>query len=293
VLSGLAIWAAFGGVGLFVNSTPNTGLLLLQTYVAVAAVMALGVAATVWERQQIDLRLQEHQRQLAQRNADLEQFAYAASHDLQEPLRTISIFTEIMVTEHKGQLGHQADGFIEFIVGGVARMNAMVQALLTYSGVLKSEQLSFSEVRLDEVIERAIKNLESAIREGHARIIAASLPVVLGEREHLVSLFQNLIGNGIKYRGDAPPEIRIAVAPDGGNWILSVSDNGIGIAPEYHDQIFGIFKRLHRAEIAGTGIGLAISRRIVEMHGGKLWLESEAGKGATFFFTIPRRGAAD
>jgi signal transduction histidine kinase len=282
VLSSLAIWATFGGVGLFVNSSPNTELLLLQTYVAVAAIMALGVAATVWERKQVEISLQEHQRQLAQRNADLEHFAYAASHDLQEPLRTVSVFTEMMVSQYKGKLGQQADTFMEYIVGGAARMNAMVQALLTYSGVLTSERIMFSTIKLDEALHRAIKNLESAIRDSRASINFDPLPVVVGEREHLVSLFQNLIGNAIKYRSGVSPEIRIAVNQKGRDWVFSVRDNGIGIAPEYREQIFGIFKRLHGNNVSGTGIGLAISRRIVELHGGSIWVKSEVGKGSTF-----------
>jgi len=232
--------------------------------------------------------LADHTRQLAQRNNDLEQFVFAASHDLREPLRTISTFTEVLVAQHKGKLGPQADTFIDYIAGGAARMNAMIQGLLNYSGVLSSEPTSFSKVRLDEVLQRAIKNLEFAITDAHARVTQESLPVVPGEPEQLVSLFQNLIGNGIKYHGDAPPEIRIAAHENGRDWIFSVRDNGIGIDPQHHERIFGIFKRLHGSEIPGTGIGLAISRRIVELHGGRIWVDSEVGKGSTFSFTIPK-----
>ena len=287
VLSSLAVWATFGGIGLFVHGSPNTNLLLLQTYVAVSAIMALGVAATVWERKQAELSLQEHQRQLAQRNADLEQFAYAASHDLQEPLRTVSLFAEMLVAQYKGKLGPKADALIEHIIGGAGRMNAMVQGLLTYSGVVNSERIVFSPVRLDEVLDAALKNLDAAIVDSGALITRDPLPVVMGEREQLVSLFQNLIGNAIKYRSEVPPEIRIAAKQNGRDWIFSVRDNGIGIAPHHQQQIFAIFKRLHGTKIAGTGIGLALSRRIVELHGGDIWVDSEIGNGSTFNFIIP------
>jgi signal transduction histidine kinase len=288
VLSSLAAWATFSGVGLFAHPDPNTTLLLLQTYVAVGATMALGVAVTVWERKDVESRLKKHEQQLAQRNEELERFAYVASHDLQEPLRTISIFTEILVTQYKDKLDHQADVFIEYIVGGVARMNAMIQGLLRYSGLLRSEKAPFAYVSLDEISGQAIKNLESAIRESSARIIREPLPVIAGQREHLISLFQNLVGNGIKYRREVCPEIRIAARENSGDWVISVCDNGVGIPDEYRDDVFAIFKRLHGTEIPGNGIGLALSRRIVEMHGGRIWIESHVGKGSTFLFTIPK-----
>jgi light-regulated signal transduction histidine kinase (bacteriophytochrome) len=214
---------------------------------------------------------------------------FAAGHDLAEPLRNISIFTEVMVAEHKEKLGPQADMFIDHIAGGATRMKAMLQGLLTYSGVLSSEQTSFSEVSLDEVLQRATKNLEFVITETHARVNQEPLPVVLGEQELLVSLFQNLIGNGIKYRSDSAPEIRIAAKENSHDWIVSVHDNGIGIDPRHHERIFRIFQRLHGSEVAGTGIGLAICRRIVQQHGGKIWVDSDLGNGSTFFFTLPIR----
>ena len=169
-------------------------------------------------------------------------------------------------------------------------MTAMVQGLLTYSGVVNSEQILFSAVSLGDVLERAVKNLDAAIRDSGACIAHDPLPLVSGEQEHLVSLFQNLIGNAIKYRREESLKIEVTVKQNGGDWIVSVCDNGMGIAPEYQQQIFGIFKRLHGSKIAGTGIGLAISRRIVELHGGNIWVESEVGAGSKFSFTIPRRG---
>lgn len=287
LLSGLAVWGTFVGPGLFVSGDQNTGLLLLQTYVALAAVMALGVAATVWERDQAERMLKEREKQLAQRNSDLEQFTYAASHDLQEPLRTISIFTDMLVSRHKGKLDEQADTFIEYIVGGAERMTSLVRGLLAYSGLWNREHM-FSTARLDEVVLLATQNLESAIRDSSATILQEPLPVIFGQREQLVSLFQNLISNGIKYRSAILPEIKISVRQRNHDWVFSVGDNGIGIDPQYQSEIFGIFKRLHGSRIPGTGIGLAISRRIVELHGGQIWVNSELGKGSTFSFTIPR-----
>lgn len=291
VLSVLTAGAAFTGVGFFANGSPNAALLLLQTYIASAATMALVVGAAVWERKQVELQLVENDRQLARRNRDLERFAYAAKHDLQEPLRTVSIFTQMMVQEHKNTLGSKADEYMEYIVNGVDRMSAMIQSLSVYSGIASSAEAAVPPVELDEILADAQKNLAATISEAGATVSGSNLPVVPGDRHQLMSLFQIFIHNAIKYRSHASPEISFHARADGDQWVLAVADNGIGIAPEHHGRVFDVFTRLHGGEIPGTGMGLAIAKRIVELHGGTLWVESRLGEGARFCFTIARARA--
>jgi PAS domain S-box-containing protein len=220
-------------------------------------------------------------------NQELEQFAYAASHDLQEPLRMISSYTQLLARRYRGQLDADADEFIAFAVDGAARMERLIQDLLAYSRV-GTEGRDLQPTSSEDALEQALSNLRGAIEESGAVVSHDPLPEVLADETQLVQLFQNLVGNGIKYRSTAPPEVRLSAArlPDA-RWRFSVEDNGLGIDPQYFERIFGMFQRLHgRDEFAGTGIGLAIARKIVERHGGTITVASEPGSGSTFQFTL-------
>jgi PAS domain S-box-containing protein len=225
--------------------------------------------------------------QLARSNHDLEQFAYVASHDLQEPLRMISGYMQLLERRYKSKLDSDADKFINFAVDGAARMQQLINDLLAYSRVnQKGDDLT--TVDCGEALKEALSNLQLAVRESGAKVTHDPLPRVPGDRLQLVQLFQNLVSNSIKYHGQEPPMIHIgAVMEENGQWRFSVRDNGIGIEPDYFDRIFVIFQRLHdRSQYAGTGIGLAICKRIVERHGGRILVESQVGKGSTFYFTL-------
>jgi PAS domain S-box-containing protein len=229
---------------------------------------------------------------LQRSNADLEQFAYAASHDLQEPLRMVSIYSELLKDEYGSGLDGQAMSYIDFAVNGARRMSNLLTALLSYSRVANAAPQMSVKADSCAAVSAALLNLASMIEGTRASIEAGTLPTVRVPEIHLVQLFQNLIGNALKYRKEQypdgeRPEIRIDAKPyAGGFWLFSVSDNGIGIEPEYLTQIFGIFKRLHGSAYEGTGIGLALCQKIVERAGGHIWAESEPGKGSTFFFTL-------
>ncbi len=287
ILSGVAIRGTLAGLGPFVRSSPNTSLLLLQLYTGTVALVALSVAAIVAERRRAELHLRETERRLSRYNADLEHFAYAASHDLQEPLRNITLFTQLMVEQHGKQLGREADTFMNHIVGGVERMNAIIEGLLRYTRLSGSDVTCFEPVSMNDVLSRAQKNLGAAIADSKAQVFYDGLPIVTGDREQLVRLLQNLIGNAIKYRSQAAPLISVAARRNDQDWIFSVSDNGIGIDPKYGERVFGLFERLHGSHTSGVGIGLAISKQIVELHRGRIWVESQPGIGSTFKFTIP------
>jgi PAS domain S-box-containing protein len=229
---------------------------------------------------------------LQRSNADLEQFAYAASHDLQEPLRMISIYSQLLKEEFAGELDSRAGSYIDFAVGGAQRMSKLLKALLDYSRVDNEAPAWPQRTDANAAVAAALLNLETIVRDTHADICTGPLPMVRVPEIHLTQLFQNLIGNALKYRKESYPpgetvRVRIeAVSQGGGQWLFSVRDNGIGIEPEFLTHIFGVFKRLHGAAVEGTGIGLALCQRIVERAGGRIWAESEAGQGATFFFTL-------
>ena len=224
---------------------------------------------------------------LRQSNLDLQQFAFAASHDLQEPLRTIINFAELFQTEHQGQLGARADEQIYHITTAAARMRQLVLDLVGFSQVARAE-MKLTQVSVESVLSTVILNLQMAIESSHAAITFDPLPVVRADETQLLRLLQNLIANSIKYRGAEPPRIHLAARDAGPEWILSVRDNGIGIDPKYADFIFTVFKRLHGREYPGTGIGLAVCKRVVERHGGRIWVESKAGEGSTFYFSLPK-----
>jgi len=231
--------------------------------------------------------LEATNRALVHANEDLQQFAFAASHDLQEPLRMITSYSQLLVRGYRGQLEGEPEVFVNFISRGTSRMQELLADLLTYVELNEADHTDGDLVDLNSVFQKALDNLRPAISESGASICSARLPVVHGRGSHYLQLFQNLLGNAIKYRGDGPPAISVSGVKVGRHWRLAVADNGIGIAPEYHAQIFGAFKRLHGARIPGTGMGLAICQRVVERYGGRIWVESEARNGATFYFTVP------
>jgi signal transduction histidine kinase/DNA-binding response OmpR family regulator len=243
----------------------------------------------------LELRVEERTRELTrsnnalrQTNDDLNQFAYAASHDLQEPLRMVALYSEMLQKRYSGHLDDDAEKFVSFIINGARRMEHLLKDLLAYSQAGSSEGPA-APLDVNGVIIKVMLNLQAAIEENQATVEWKDLPVVEAHEVRLVQLFQNLIGNAIKYRGADPPKIRIWAERREHDWMFSVQDNGIGIRPEYAQQVFGIFKRLHGHRYPGTGIGLAICQRIVERYGGRIWVESAPGRGSRFCFTLPAR----
>ena len=241
-----------------------------------------------------DKRLREERKQtlaeLARSNQDLEQFAYVASHDLQEPLRMVATYTQLLEERYRGQLDDDADKFIHYAVDGALRMQTLVQDLLAFSRVGR-QGTDLQSTDCNAVVETAVKNLQAAVDKSGAQVMHDHLPTVVADGSQLLQVFQNLIGNAIKFRGSGPPAIHVSASKRGMEWVFSVADNGIGIAPEHAEIIFAVFKRLHtRAEYPGSGIGLAICKKIIERQGGKIWVESQPGKGSTFKLTIPAAG---
>ncbi|MEG4806197.1 ATP-binding protein [Microcoleus sp. F8-D3] len=237
-------------------------------------------------RQRAESALLKSNQELARSNAELEQFAYVASHDLQAPLATIASYAQLLEKRYKDQLDSQGSKFIGNIVQGCTRMQNLIDDLLEYSRVGRSRK-PFEVTDCNQAVEQALANLQGAIRETKAVVTYSELPAVMGDISQLVQLFQNLISNAIKYRHDAPPVVHITACKHEENWLISVSDNGIGIAPQHQKRIFQIFQRLHtQREYSGTGIGLAICQKIVELHGGCIWVESEPDRGSTFYFTL-------
>ena len=237
-------------------------------------------------RQRAESALLKSNQELARSNAELEQFAYVASHDLQAPLATIASYAQLLEKRYKDQLDSKASKFIDNIVHGCTRMQTLIDDLLEYSRVGRSRK-PFQLTDCNHAVEQALANLQGAIRETQAVITYSELPAVMGDISQLVQLFQNLVGNSIKYRHDAPPVVHITACKQEKDWLFSVSDNGIGIATQHQARIFQIFQRLHtQKEYSGTGIGLAICQKIVERHGGYIWVESQPGQGSTFYFTV-------
>jgi two-component system sensor histidine kinase/response regulator len=236
--------------------------------------------------------LQASNEALRQSNDDLNQFAYAASHDLQEPMRLVALYSQMLQKKYDGRLDRQADQYIAFIVNGAHRMEMLLKDLLAYSQVGASGEGPAVPVVCADVLRKVLLNLQAGIEQNGAVVTWNGLPTVQAHDIRMVQLFQNLVGNAIKYRRPEPPRIRVNAQQRTADWLFSVEDNGIGIKPEYSQQVFGIFKRLHGNTYPGTGIGLAICQRIVESYGGRIWVESTPGEGSTFFFTLPR-GSAD
>ena len=230
---------------------------------------------------------------LARSNQELEQFAYAASHDLQEPLRKIASYTQLLQQRYQGKFDAEADKFIGYIVDGAYRMQALIRDLLMYSRAGRGE-LTLEPTDMESVLAQALSNLETALQTNKAVVTHDPLPMIMASPSQLTQVLQNLVGNAIKYHGDAPPTVHVSAVQKSGVWQFAIKDNGIGIDPQYADRVFVIFQRLHtKKEYPGTGIGLAICKKMIERHGGQVWLESEGeGKGTTFRFTIPAEPVA-
>jgi light-regulated signal transduction histidine kinase (bacteriophytochrome) len=231
--------------------------------------------------------LQVKARDLERSNAELEQFAYVASHDLQEPLRKVASFCQLLQRRYEGQLDERADQYIEFAVDGAKRMQSLITDLLAFSRVGRSGT-EMVEVELATVVDTALANLTRRVEDTDARIDVGPLPTIEGEPVLLTAVFQNLVGNALKFHGEEPPVVRVRAERTGSEWTISCEDEGIGIDAQYADRIFAIFQRLHPKETyEGTGIGLALCRKIVEHHGGRIWLDTQAERGTTFRFTLP------
>jgi PAS domain S-box-containing protein len=273
--------------------------------------MVLSAIIDITERKQLENALQqaneELERRVAERTAELEQvvealersnielqqFAYVASHDLQSPLRSISGFVQLLQSEYKGRLDDQADEWIHRTVTAIKSMQTLIHDVLTYSRV-DSESQPFQEVSMQDVVDDAVSVLNGVIQEQLGEVTYGALPTVVGSRLQLVQLMQNLIGNGLKYRANESPRVQISAERGDGEWLFTVKDNGMGIDPEYFDRIFEPFKRLHDQQtFSGTGIGLAVCRRVINNHGGRIWVQSGSGAGSEFKFTIPDREHGD
>jgi signal transduction histidine kinase len=239
---------------------------------------------------QLEQKVEERTVELARSNADLAQFAYVASHDLQEPLRMVSSFVQLIEHRYKDKLDAAGTEFISYAVDGANRMQTMINDLLTFSRV-GTRGKPFEPIDCEVILDQTLTNLQMAVEDSQAIITHDPLPTVMGDDTQMVQLFQNLIGNAIKFRRQEQLRVHISAQAKEKEWVFSVRDNGTGIDPQYAERIFVIFQRLHsKEEYPGTGIGLAVCKRVVERHGGKIWVESQPGQGSTFYFTIPKRG---
>jgi PAS domain S-box-containing protein len=254
---------------------------------------SVGTVQDVTELQRAEEELKRTLAELQRSNADLEQFAYVASHDLQEPLRMVSSYTQLLGERYRGKLDDKADKWINYAVGGAATMQQLIEDLLAYSRVRTRAQ-PLAPVESQAALDQALANLRLAIGESKARVTHDPLPRVTADGDQLVHVFQNLIGNALKFRGAEPPRVHVGAERQGPEWVFSVRDNGIGIDPQYFDRIFAIFQRLNpRDKYPGSGVGLAICKQVVERHGGRIWVESQPGQGSTFHFTMPgEKGAS-
>jgi light-regulated signal transduction histidine kinase (bacteriophytochrome) len=259
-------------------------------WVRVEATTAQDVVS-VWRAVVSDITAGKRAEQLIQTQSDeLQEFAYALTHDLQEPLRLVVNFTQMLAQEYQGKLGEDADKYIGYSVEGALRIEALLNGLLNYLELSERDSDRSSLIDCNHVLAQAVLSLQTAIQQSGATVTSEPLPTVQSQEAMLAQIFQNLIGNSIKYRGQAAPTIHISAEKTAEEWLISVRDNGIGIAPADFEFVFGMFRRLHGREIPGTGIGLALCRKLVERQGGRIWVESKKGSGATFKFTIPSAG---
>jgi signal transduction histidine kinase len=262
----------------FVAPVPEAGYVNLYT-------------SDITERKQAEEQLRRTLTELERSNQELEQFAYVASHDLQEPLRMVSSYTRLLAQRYQDRLDQDARDFIGFAVDGATRMQRLIQDLLAYSRIsTRGAELTLTDA--GAALRAALENLQAAIRDSAAVVTHDTLPAVPADAPQLTQVFQNLVGNALKFRGETPPRVHVTAARKENEWVFSVADNGIGIDPQYFDQIFLIFKRLHPSHrYPGTGIGLALCQRIVERHGGRIWVESAPGRGSKFYFTLRQEEA--
>jgi len=261
--------------------------IMLSPLESAEGILVTAAIRDITNRKKAEAHLLQKVEELNRSNEELGQFAYVVSHDLQEPLRMVASYTQLLSRRYKGRLDSDADEFISFAVDGASRMQRLIQDLLAYSRVgTKGKDLL--DTSSEEALEQALINLRGAIKDSGALVTHDPLPAVLADEMQLIQLFQNLVGNAIKYQSPGVPKVHISAAKDSPNkWIFSVKDNGLGIDPQYFEKIFGMFQRLHkREEFAGTGIGLAICRKIVERHGGSISVESRPGRGSTFRFAL-------
>jgi len=264
-----------------------TGPPEFQTLAGDSEAMRLRIVGEVDEIERARAELVLRNAELGRSNAELEQFAYVASHDLQEPLRKVTSFCQLLQQRYQNQLDDRADQYIEFAVDGAKRMQGLINDLLAFSRAGRTTEL-FADVDLGACVEGAVKRLDAAIHESGAVITVGALPMVRGDGGLLTNVFQNLIGNAIKFRTSATPEVQIEALRDGSSWLCSVTDNGIGIEPRFAERVFVIFQRLHSREAyVGTGIGLALCRKLVEFHGGTIWLDTDRYPGTRIWFTLP------
>jgi PAS domain S-box-containing protein len=252
-----------------------------------AIIGASSIVRDITEQVRTEEALARQTLELRRSNAELERFAYVASHDLQEPLRTVTSFVQLLARRYQGKLDADADEFIQFAVDGAGRMRQLIQDLLAYARI-NSRGDAFVPVPLEEILAETLEGLRLALEESGAAVTHGPLPVVLADPAQMGQLFSNFIGNALKFRGTEPPTVHLQAERRDAEWVLSIRDNGIGIDPRFFERIFVVFQRLHgRDEYPGTGIGLALCERIVERHGGRIWVESGPGRGAAFFFTLP------
>jgi signal transduction histidine kinase len=241
--------------------------------------------AVAIERTRAENKLKETLADLARSNREIEQFAFVASHDLQEPLRSVSLFVQLLAQHYEGKLDADADEYIGYAVDGAARMKRMINDLLTYS-MVGTQGRPFRMIDCCALLDQALAHLAPAIEQSGATVTRDPLPAVMADAEQLVQVFQHLIDNAVKFcREGEPPQVHVSARRTEESWVISVQDNGVGVEPEYHERIFRIFQRVHEREY--PSIDLVICRRIIERHGGKIWVESEPGQGATFLFTLP------
>lgn len=239
--------------------------------------------------EELEQRVAERTAELARSNAELQQFAKVASHDLQEPLRAVEGYVRLLTKRYKGKLDQDADEFIDFIMDGVDRMGKLIQAVLAHASIGPNDVKNVQQVDCKIVISEVLSNLKATIEESNAKVVIEKMPVVMANRSEMLQLFQNLLSNALKYKGDRPPEITVRAEQNVHEWVFSIQDNGIGIDPRYTEKIFDMFARLHgKTSYSGTGIGLAICKKIVETHGGRIWVQSEPGAGSIFFFSLDR-----
>lgn len=278
-------------VDLYHPGEPNATLLLSSGPLWTADRQLLGCAITftdITERKRSEEALARQTQELERSNGDLRQFAYAVSHDLREPIRIVTIYSQLFEKKYKGSLDEQADGFIQHTVTAAQRLEALLEDLLVYTQTAEGPQSVDTPVDANVCLAKILFLFDAAIAESGATVTSDPLPMLRVNEVHIQQLLQNLMGNSLKYRSELPLRVHISAKKDRGMWQMCVADNGIGIDGQYHKQVFGLFKRLHGSgKYAGSGIGLAICQKIVERYGGRMWVESEPGKGSKFFFTLP------